>query len=58
MLIFLSSAAISVPPGGAEHLLPEVCAVDASGALPSAAPPCLLCQRGRGSHAGNLRLHG
>lgn len=58
MLMFLSSAAISVPPGGAEHLLPEVCVVDASGTLPSAAPPGLFCQRGRGRHEGNLRLHG
>lgn len=48
----------SVPPGGVEHLLPEVCAVDASGTLPGAAPPGLFCQRGRSGYEGNLRLHG
>lgn len=52
------SAHFSVPPCGAEHLLPEVCVVDASWTLPGASPPCLFCQRGRRSHEGNLRLHG
>lgn len=49
---------IAVPVGGAQHLLPEVRAVDAARALPGAAAPGLLRQRGRRGHERDLRLHG
>lgn len=48
----------AVPPGRAQHLLPEVCAVDASGTLPGAPTARLFRERRRRRHEGNLRLHG
>ena len=44
--------------GRAEHVLPEVRAVDAPRALPGPPAAGLLCERGRRGHAGDLRLHG
>lgn len=44
--------------GRAEHVLPEVCAVDAPRTLLGAATPRVFCQRGRSGHEGDLRLHG
>ncbi|XP_072615326.1 phosphatidylserine synthase 2 isoform X1 [Vulpes vulpes] len=44
--------------GRAEHILLEVRAVAAPGALPGPAAAGLLRQRGRCGHAGDLRLHG
>lgn len=47
-----------VPSGGAQYLLLEVCAVDASRTLPGASPSRLFCERWRCGHEGNLWLHG
>lgn len=44
--------------GRAEHLLPEVRAVAAPGALPGPPAAGVLRERGRRGHAGDLRLHG
>lgn len=44
--------------GRAEHLLPEVRAVAAPGALAGPAAAGVLRERGRRGHAGDLRLHG
>ncbi|XP_045437010.1 phosphatidylserine synthase 2 isoform X1 [Pipistrellus kuhlii] len=44
--------------GRAQHLLPEVRAVAAPGALAGPAAAGLLRERGRRGHAGDLRLHG
>lgn len=43
-----------VPSGGAQYLLPEVRAVDASRTLPGASPSRLFCERWRCGHEGNL----
>lgn len=48
----------AVPPGRAQHFLPEVCAVDASRTLPGAPAARLFRERRRRRHEGNLRLHG
>lgn len=53
-----SSSSSSVPVGRAEHLLLEVCTVDASRTLLGAAAPRFLRQRGGRGHEGDLRLHG
>lgn len=47
-----------VPSGRAQHLLPEVCAVDASRTLPGAPTARLFRQRRRRRNEGNLRLYG
>lgn len=47
-----------VPASRAQHLLPQVCAVDATRALPGTVAPRLPGQRRRSGHAGDLRLHG
>lgn len=49
---------VEVPAGRAEHLLPEVCPVDAAGTLPGPAAAGVFCQRGGRGHEGDLRLHG
>lgn len=48
----------AVPSGRAQHLLPEVCAVDAPRTLPGAPTARLFRERRRRRHEGNLRLHG
>lgn len=49
---------LSVFIGRAEHVLLEVCPLDATRTLLGPVTPCLFCQCGRCGYEGDLRLHG
>lgn len=49
---------VSVFIGRVEHILLEICPVDASRTLLGPATTCLLCECGRSSYERDLRFHG
>ena len=48
----------AVSAGGVKHILPEVCVMDTTGALPVSWAPCLFPLHGGSSHARNIPVFG